>query len=80
METKLGSNRKFTVALYEAIGTALFTYCIIVSTADAVAAALSLFAMIVIFGKVTGGHFNPAVTMGVLVWQIAKGDPFSKII
>jgi len=58
----------FIVGIYEALGTALFTYCIIVSTANAVAASLGLFAMIVIFGSVTGGHFNPAVTIGVFLW------------
>jgi len=79
METKLGHDRKFLVAIYEAAGTALFTYCILVSTADAVAAALSLFAMIIIFGDVTGGHFNPAVTLGVLVWQFFKGNSISNM-
>ena len=68
METKLGHNRKLIVSVYEALGTALFTYCIIVSTANALAGAFSLFAMILIFGSVTGGHFNPAVTVGVLIW------------
>lgn len=67
METKLGSNRKCTVMLYEALGTALFTYCLLVSTADAIAAAFSLFSMLIIFGSVSGGHFNPAVTVGVYI-------------
>ena len=80
METKLGHNRKLIVALYEAMGTSLFTYCILVSTADAIAASLSLFAMIVIFGPVTGGHFNPAVTLGVGLWQIFKGNIISSLI
>lgn len=67
METPLGSKRKFTVALYEAIGSMLFMYCILVSTADALAIAMSLFSMIVVLGSVSGGHFNPAVTIGVYI-------------
>ena len=75
------------MGIYEAFGTALFTYCILVSTANALAAAFSLFAMILIFGSVTGGHFNPAVTIGVLIWQLFKKpqegrerDPIKKIL
>ena len=74
METKLGHERTWTVAFYELIGTALFTYCIIVSGADALAVAFSLFTQIIIFGSVTGGHFNPAVTLGVLVWQLKESS------
>ncbi len=80
METKLGHKRMCVVGIYEALGTALFTYCIIVSTANPVAAALGLFAMIVIFGSVTGGHFNPAVTIGVFMWQLAKSNPIKNIL
>ncbi len=68
METKLGHKRMFTVGIYECFGTALFTYCILVSSANAIAASFSLFAMILIFGSITGGHFNPAVTIGVFIW------------
>ena len=73
--------------MYETFGTLLFTYCIIVSTANPLAAAFSLFAMILIFGSVTGGHFNPAVSLGVLIWQVFKKpsegrerDPCKKLI
>lgn len=49
------------------IGTASFIYMIIVSTGDAIAVPLALFASIIIFGGITGGHFNPAVTTGVYI-------------
>ncbi len=71
METPTGNQRKPLVALYELMGSALFVYMILVSTGDAIAVPLALFAMIIIFGGITGGHFNPAVTLGV---YISEGD------
>ena len=56
------------MAVYECIGTAFFIYLILISTGDAIAVPVALFSMIIIFGQVTGGHFNPAVTLGVYVW------------
>lgn len=60
-----GHGSKFTVCIYEAMGTALFLYCILASNGNAFAVIMGLFASIMIFGGVTGGHFNPAVTIGV---------------
>ena len=60
-----GHNRKCLVCFYEAIGSALFMYCILASGGNAYAVCMGLFASIMIFGGVTGGHFNPAVTLGV---------------
>lgn len=60
-----GHNRKLLVCFYEAIGSALFMYCILASGGNAYAVCMGLFASIMIFGGVTGGHFNPAVTLGV---------------
>ena len=68
MEVPTAENRKTVVAIYELIGTALFVYMIIMSTGNPIAVPLSLFAMVVLFGDITGGHFNPAVTLGVYVW------------
>lgn len=42
---------------------------ILVSTGDALAVPLALFAVIIIFGGITGGHFNPAVTLGVYIHE-----------
>jgi|Transcript_1231 aquaporin Z len=65
MEVPRGNERKSLVASYEMLGTAFFVYMILVSTGDALAVPLALFSVILIFGGVTGGHFNPAVTLGV---------------
>lgn len=67
MEVNEGKNNKILVAVYEMMGQALFIYCIMVSHANALAVVVGLFSAIIIFGGYTGGHFNPAVTLGVLV-------------
>lgn len=67
------------VLIYEFIGTCLFTTIILISKANAEAAALGLFTQILIFGDVTGGHFNPGVTLGVTVWQLMN-NPLKNIL
>ena len=53
----------------EAIGTGLFTFMVIASDANNLADSLSLFTILLIFGGVTGGNFNPAVTIGSYVYE-----------
>merc|ERR1719498_1443983 len=60
-----GHDRKLLVCFYEALGTCLFLYCVLASNGNPYAVIVGLFASIMIFGGVTGGHFNPAVTLGV---------------
>ena len=59
-----GHDRKLLVCLLELMGTALFIFGIL-NTNDALGIPFSLMASVVIFGDITGGHFNPAVTIGV---------------
>ena len=66
MEVNEGNNSHLRVTFYEAAGTSLFVYCILVSHGNALAVVVGLFASIIMFGGYTGGHFNPAVTLGVL--------------
>jgi glycerol uptake facilitator-like aquaporin len=43
--------------------------------ADAIAVGFILFALIEVFGKISGAHFNPAVTLSMLMWkQISRRD------
>ena len=59
-----GQDRKWTVCACEFLGTALFLFGII-STNLPLTIPFSLLASVVIWGDITGGHFNPAVTIGV---------------
>lgn len=65
MEAK-GHKRMMTVCACELMGTALFVFGIM-STNRCITIPFSLLAPVVIWGDITGGHFNPAVTIGVFV-------------
>ena len=66
METDHGRHSKFLVMFYELLGTCLFVYGIIMTNMWQ-SIPFSLFASVLIFGGVTGGHFNPAVSIGVFL-------------
>ena len=51
---------------YEALGTMLFVYIMLISS-EPIAIAFAFFASTIIFGGITGGHFNPAVTLAVYI-------------
>mgnify|MGYP002632077514 CR=1 FL=1 len=67
METPKGKNFKKYVCLYEALGTACLLITFNWSGPDAQAIAISIFASIIMYGQVSGGHFNPAVTIAVFI-------------
>ena len=52
----------FNKLLAEFLGTMFFLY-VILATGDAVAIGLALMVVIFILGKVSGGNFNPAVSV-----------------
>ena len=67
MELATSRGRKRVVAFCELIGTAMFVYMLILSMADLFAVPIVLFVLILLFGGVTGGSFNPAVTLGIYI-------------
>jgi glycerol uptake facilitator-like aquaporin len=58
--------------LAEFIGTAVFLTIILKSKGDKYVIVLGLLAAILLLGSVSGGHFNPAVS---LMFLLKKDDP-----
>ena len=71
MEVPGGHKNKIWVYIFEAIGTSnllsAINMCASFAGNQPFAISLTILANICIFGSVTGGHFNPAVTIGVLI-------------
>ena len=81
METPRGHDRKMLVCMYELLGQVLFMYIALVSGASGsdawgISGPLALFVVVNIFGGVSGGHFNPAVTLGVYVREAKWAENF----
>jgi aquaporin Z len=47
----------------ELVGTLIFLYVILASGGDAISIGVALAAVILFGGKLSGGHFNPAVSI-----------------
>ena len=70
MEVPLGKDNKSIICIYEAIGTGLLLYCINMTAGSPYGKfgiAFAIFALILIGGPISGGHYNPAVTLGVFL-------------
>lgn len=69
MEVPGGFNNKFFVLMSELIGTAFVMMAVNwggVQDATPQCVGLTVFILIQIFGQISGGHFNPAVTLAFL--------------
>lgn len=65
METE-NKDRKIGVFVYELLGTAFIMYAFMVSKGDCFASAIpTTIAMMCIAYNVSGGHFNPAISIGM---------------
>jgi aquaporin Z len=77
MEVPGGHKNKFTVLLYEFLGTCFFLLCINWQAAQpgpgAMWVGLCLYVNVLAFGSVSGGHFNPAVTLAVFLKEASIG-------
>ena len=81
MDNERGHSRKGLVCLNEFMGQVFFMYIVLVSGGTGsdpwgIAVPLALFAAINIFGGISGGHFNPAVTLGIYVREGKYAENF----
>lgn len=70
MEVPGGHENKLYVGLYEFFGAALLIFVVNASQSGGfppIAIGLGLFAGISMFGKVSGAHFNPAVSVAIFI-------------
>lgn len=56
-----------TVFLYEFIGTFFLVCAVIATKGNAIGIGLTLFFLLLLGGPVTGAHYNPSVSIGVLI-------------
>lgn len=90
MEVKGGHDNKSIVLFFEFIGTATLLTAInlggriLGGQFTPIAIGLTIFANIIFLGQVSGGHFNPAVTVAVLIREgsknLSKNFPYAVMI
>ena len=75
METGKSDNKgKAAVLIYEFIGTAIIMYALCIYNGALAPTLGVILVMQLLAWDISGGHFNPAITMGVFVSQKKWGD------
>ena len=69
MEVEGGNEKKFAVLIYELVGTCVLTYVTLISLGNIVTIASVYFCLLFICWNVSGGHFNPALTISIFIGQ-----------
>ncbi len=69
MEVEGGNGKKFAVMMYELVGTCILTYVTLISKIDLYAIVSVYFCLLAVCWNVSGGHFNPALTLSTYIGQ-----------
>lgn len=75
MEIPGGVDNKCVVCLCELMGTAFLLIAVNwggTSANTPISVGLTVFGMAQVFGPISGGHFNPAVTIGMFIKELGK--------
>ena len=69
MEIEGGNEKKLGVLIYELLGTCILTYTVLVSLNNIYAIVPVYIGLLTICWKISGGHFNPMLTISVYISQ-----------
>lgn len=73
MEVPGGIENKLVVCLCEMMGTAALLLAVNLGNTSSntpICVGLTVFGMAQMFGPISGGHFNPAVTLGMFIKEL----------
>ena len=74
MEVPSGKQNKGIVCVYEFFATSFLVYAVLASGGNALAASLTVLALIILCDPISGAHFNPCVTIGVFMASKKLGE------
>ena len=66
---KIEKSKKI-ILIYEAFGTCMLMVIYNWVAGSAMYMGLGLFTLMILFGDITGGHFNPCITIAVMIKQL----------
>ena len=64
----------WAVLFFETLGTMFLIYFTITGDQDNAAIAVAFFVCYLLFAPISRGHFNPAVSAGVWLAELAEGE------
>jgi glycerol uptake facilitator-like aquaporin len=81
----LGGELAIGALIAELVGTFALTFAVLNTTGNAIVAAITLLVLVLMLAKLSGGHVNPGITVGLLVtkqisWVKAAGYIIAQLL